>query len=104
MQFGFSEFNATKNRRKWQHVLNRAKLEATITTAMRMLDKVVDINFYPVGNARNPILAIACGYGHYGFSDCLHALRIPYASMAAVELADRAMEAVCYHAYFASTG
>jgi len=85
-------------------VLNQAKLEATITTAMRMLDNVIDINFYAVGSARNsnyrhrPV-----GLGIMGFQDCLHALRIPYASMAAVEFADSTMEAVCYHAYSASS-
>ncbi len=85
-------------------VLNQAKLEATITTAMRMLDNVIDINFYAVGSARNsnyrhrPV-----GLGIMGFQDCLHALRIPYASMAAVEFADSTMEAVCYHAYLASS-
>ena len=84
--------------------LDQAKLEATITTAMRMLDNVIDINFYAVGSARNsnyrhrPV-----GLGIMGFQDCLHALHIPYASMAAVEFADRTMEAVCYHAYSSSS-
>ncbi len=85
-------------------VLDNDKLQATIKIAMRMLDNVVDINFYPVGKARNantrhrPV-----GLGIMGFQNCLHAMRIPYASMEAVEFADRAMEAVCYNAYYAST-
>ncbi|MBX9675696.1 MAG: ribonucleoside-diphosphate reductase subunit alpha [Methylotenera sp.] len=84
-------------------VLDNDKLQATIKIGMRMLDNVVDINFYPVGKARNsntrhrPV-----GMGIMGFQNCLHAMRIPYASMEAVEFADRAMEAVCYNAYYAS--
>ncbi|MDZ4210189.1 MAG: ribonucleoside-diphosphate reductase subunit alpha [Methylotenera sp.] len=84
--------------------LDSDKLQATIKVGMRMLDNVVDINFYPVGKARNantrhrPV-----GMGIMGFQNCLHAMRIPYASMEAVEFADRAMEMVCYNAYYAST-
>jgi ribonucleoside-diphosphate reductase alpha chain len=86
---------------KW--VLDQAKLKATITTAMRMLDNVIDINFYAVGSARNSNFRHRpVGLGIMGFQDCLHALRIPYASMAAVEFADSTMETVCYHAYSAS--
>jgi ribonucleoside-diphosphate reductase alpha chain len=85
-------------------ILDQAKLKATINVAMRMLDNVVDINFYAVGHARNsnyrhrPV-----GLGIMGFQDALHALRIPYASQEAVEFADAAMEAICYNAYLAST-
>ncbi|MES2579932.1 MAG: ribonucleoside-diphosphate reductase subunit alpha [Pseudomonadota bacterium] len=85
-------------------VLDNDKIQATIKVGMRMLDNVVDINFYPVGKARNantrhrPV-----GMGIMGFQNCLHAMRIPYASMEAVEFADRAMEVVCYNAYYAST-
>lgn len=85
-------------------VLDNDKLQATVKVGMRMLDNVVDINFYPVGKARNantrhrPV-----GMGIMGFQNCLHAMRIPYASMEAVEFADRAMEMVCYNAYWAST-
>jgi ribonucleoside-diphosphate reductase alpha chain len=71
---------------------------------MRMLDNVVEINYYAVGKARNSNLRHRpVGLGIMGFQDCLHALRIPYASEAAVAFADRAMEAVCYNAYLAST-
>lgn len=85
-------------------VLDSDKLQATIKVGMRMLDNVVDVNFYPVGKARNAnIRHRPVGLGIMGFQNCLHAMRIPYASMEAVEFADRAMEAVCYNAYYAST-
>jgi ribonucleoside-diphosphate reductase alpha chain len=85
--------------------LDQAKLQSTINTAMRMLDNVIDINFYAVGSARNSNFRHRpVGLGIMGFQDCLHVLRIPYASMAAVEFADSAMETVCYHAYSASSG
>ncbi|MGD8788219.1 MAG: ribonucleoside-diphosphate reductase subunit alpha [Burkholderiales bacterium] len=84
--------------------LDQEKLKHTISTAMRMLDNVVDINYYAVNKARNSNLKHRpVGMGIMGFQDCLHQLRIPYASNAAVEFADRSMEAVCYHAYWAST-
>jgi ribonucleoside-diphosphate reductase alpha chain len=84
--------------------LDRAKLEATVTTAMRMLDNVIDLNFYAVGSARNSNLRHRpVGLGIMGFQDCLHALAVPYASTEAVEFADRTMEAVCYYAYSASS-
>jgi ribonucleoside-diphosphate reductase alpha chain len=84
--------------------LDHDKLKKTIATAMRMLDNVIDINYYAVKKARDsnarhrPV-----GLGIMGFQDCLQELRIPYASDAAVEFADRSMEAVCYYAYWAST-
>ena len=84
--------------------LDYKKLKSTIATAMRMLDNVIDINYYAVRKAHDsnkrhrPV-----GLGIMGFQDCLHELRIPYASDAAVEFADRSMEAVCYYAYWAST-
>lgn len=85
-------------------VVDQAKLKATITIAMRMLDNVIDINFYAVGSARNSNFRHRpVGLGIMGFQDCLHALRIPYASMEAVEFADSTMETVCYHAYSASS-
>ena len=85
-------------------VLDHAKLKKTIATAMRMLDNVVDINYYAVGKARNSNLKHRpVGLGIMGFQDCLHVMRVPYASPEAVEFADRSMEAVCYFAYWAST-
>ena len=84
--------------------LDHAKLQRTIATAMRMLDNVIDINYYAVGKARNSNLKHRpVGMGIMGFQDCLHLLRIPYASEAAVEFADRSMEAVAYYGYLAST-
>ena len=84
--------------------LDHVKLQKTIRTAMRMLDNVIDINYYAVKKARDSNLRHRpVGMGIMGFQDCLHMLRVPYASMAAVEFADRSMEAVCYYAYWAST-
>ncbi|HXF47503.1 MAG TPA: ribonucleoside-diphosphate reductase subunit alpha [Burkholderiaceae bacterium] len=86
------------------YVLDHEKLKRTIGTAMRMLDNVIDINYYAVPKARNANLRHRpVGLGIMGFQDCLHLLRVPYASEAAVEFADRSMEAVCYYAYWAST-
>ena len=84
--------------------LDHAKLARTIGIAMRMLDNVIDINYYAVGKARNANLRHRpVGLGIMGFQDCLHMMRVPYASDAAVEFADRSQEAVCYYAYWAST-
>jgi ribonucleoside-diphosphate reductase alpha chain len=84
--------------------LDLAKLQKTIRTAMRMLDNVIDINFYPVEKARVSNMAHRpVGMGIMGFQDCLHMLRIPYSSNAAVQFADTSMEKVCYYAYLAST-
>ena len=71
---------------------------------MRMLDNVIDINYYAVKKARDSNLRHRpVGLGIMGFQDCLYQLRVPYASEEAVAFADRSMEAVCYHAYWAST-
>jgi len=84
--------------------LDHTKLKKTIATAMRMLDNVIDINYYAVGKARNSNLKHRpVGLGIMGFQDCLHALHVPYASQPAVQFADESMEAVCYYAYWAST-
>ncbi|OGA26473.1 MAG: ribonucleoside-diphosphate reductase subunit alpha [Betaproteobacteria bacterium RIFCSPLOWO2_02_FULL_65_24] len=84
--------------------LDHEKLRNTISTGMRMLDNVIDLNYYAVEKARRSNLRHRpVGLGIMGFQDCLHALRIPYASPEAVEFADRSMEAVAYHAYWAST-
>ncbi|MCC2644520.1 MAG: ribonucleoside-diphosphate reductase subunit alpha [Burkholderiales bacterium] len=84
--------------------VNTAKLQKTIKTAMRMLDNVIDINFYPVEKARTSNLAHRpVGMGFMGFQDCLHMLRIPYASAQAVEFADKSMEMIAYYAYYASS-
>jgi len=85
-------------------VVDHAKLRKTVATAMRMLDNVIDINYYAVKKARDSNLRHRpVGLGVMGFQDCLYQLRVPYASQAAVEFADQSMEAVCYFAYTAST-
>ena len=83
--------------------LDLERLARTVTTAMRMLDNVVDINFYTIPEARASNLKHRpVGLGIMGFQDALQKLRIAYASTAAVEFADRSMEAISYHAISAS--
>ena len=85
-------------------VIDHAKLKKTVATAMRMLDNVIDINYYAVKKARDSNLRHRpVGLGIMGFQDALYELRTPYASDAAVSFADQSMEAVCYYAYWAST-
>lgn len=84
--------------------IDHDKLRKTITVAMRMLDNVIDINYYAVKKARDSNLRHRpVGLGVMAFQDSLYELRIPYASQEAVEFADRSMEAICYYAYWAST-
>ncbi|WP_374666785.1 ribonucleoside-diphosphate reductase subunit alpha [Ramlibacter sp.] len=84
--------------------IDHDKLKRTIATAMRMLDNVIDINYYAVKKARDSNLRHRpVGLGLMGFQDALYELRIPYASEQAVAFADQSMEAICYHAYWAST-
>jgi len=84
--------------------VDQDKLKRTIATAMRMLDNVIDINYYAVKKARDSNLRHRpVGLGLMGFQDALYELRIPYASQEAVQFADESMEAICYHAYWAST-
>jgi len=84
--------------------LDVALLEQTVRTAMRMLDNVIDINYYPTQEAANsnrqhrPV-----GLGMMGFQDALIALNLSYASTAAVEFADYSMEVISYHAILASS-
>ena len=85
-------------------VLDHEKLRRTITIAMRMLDNVIDINYYAVKKARDSNMRHRpVGLGIMAFQDALYELRLPYASDAAVQFADSSMEAVCYYAYWAST-
>jgi ribonucleoside-diphosphate reductase alpha chain len=87
-----------------REVLDHDKLKRTITVAMRMLDNVIDINYYAVNKARNSNMKHRpVGLGLMGFQDCLHELRFPTASQEAVEFADRSMEAIAYYAIWAST-
>ncbi len=84
--------------------LDLEKLGETVTVAMRMLDNVIDINYYPTAEAENsnrrhrPV-----GLGVMGFQDALFKLGVGYASDAAVEFADRSMEAISYYAIQASS-
>ncbi|MET3792294.1 ribonucleoside-diphosphate reductase subunit alpha [Aquamicrobium terrae] len=83
--------------------LDLDRLARTVGTAMRMLDNVIDINFYTIPEARASNLRHRpVGLGLMGFQDALQALRIPYASDDAVAFADRSMEAISYHAISAS--
>lgn len=84
--------------------LDESMLAVTVKTAMRMLDNVIDINYYAVGKAKNSnVKHRPVGLGIMGFQDCLYEIGAPYNSQEAVEFADRASEAVCYYAYWAST-
>ena len=83
--------------------LDTAKLEKTIKVAVRMLDNVIDINYYSVPQARNSNFKHRpVGLGIMGFQDALYLQHIPYGSVAAVEFADKSMEAVSYYAIQAS--
>ena len=91
-----------------QHVtengLDQAKLEHTVSVALRMLDNVIDYNYYSVPQARRSNLKHRpVGLGIMGFQDALYKLRLPYASGEAIEFADTSMEMVSYHAIKAST-
>jgi ribonucleoside-diphosphate reductase alpha chain len=91
-----------------QHVdengLNLAKLEQNLSTAMRMLDNVIDYNYYSVPQARRSNLRHRpVGLGLMGFQDALYKQAIAYTSEEAIEFADRSMEAVSYYAIKASS-
>ncbi|HEY3473318.1 MAG TPA: ribonucleoside-diphosphate reductase subunit alpha, partial [Anaerolineales bacterium] len=84
--------------------LDLPKLERTVRTAMRMLDNVIDYNYYSVPQARRSNLKHRpVGLGIMGFQDALYKMRLAYTSTEAVEFADRSMEAVSYFAIKAST-
>ena len=83
--------------------LDQEKLKKTITTAVRMLDNVIDINYYSVPQAENSNLKHRpIGMGVMGFQDALYTQKIPYASEEAVEFADLSMEVISYYAISAS--
>ena len=91
-----------------QHILDGAldskKLERTINTAMRMLDNVIDYNYYSVATAKASNLKHRpVGLGIMGFQDALYKLNLPYSSEEAVSFADKSMEAVSYYAITASS-
>ncbi|MBU2838589.1 ribonucleoside-diphosphate reductase subunit alpha [Acidithiobacillus thiooxidans] len=84
-------------------LLDTDKLSRTIRTAMRMLDNVIDMNYYAVAKARNSNMRHRpVGLGLMGFSDALLEMRIPYASPAAVAFADISQEVISYYAIEAS--
>ncbi|MFI0459374.1 MAG: ribonucleoside-diphosphate reductase subunit alpha, partial [Candidatus Thiodiazotropha endolucinida] len=84
--------------------LDLKKLEKTVTTAMRMLDNVIDYNYYSVPQARNSNLRHRpVGLGIMGFQDALYKQRLAYTSEEALAFADRSMEAVSYYAIQASS-
>jgi ribonucleoside-diphosphate reductase alpha chain len=84
--------------------LDTDKLQKTIKTAIRMLDNVIDINYYSIPQARNSNLRHRpIGMGIMGFQDALYEQRIPYASNEAVEFADTCMEFISYYAISASS-
>jgi ribonucleoside-diphosphate reductase alpha chain len=84
--------------------LDQIKLRRTIHTAIRMLDNVIDINYYTVPQARRSNLKHRpIGLGLMGFQDALYQLRIPYASEAAITFADHSMESISYYAIEASS-
>lgn len=84
--------------------LDDARLRRTVRTAVRMLDNVIDINYYAVPQAERANLRHRpVGLGIMGFQDALHAQGIAYASDAAVTFADRSMERISYHAIEASS-
>lgn len=83
--------------------LDLNRLARTVGTAMRMLDNVIDINFYTIPEARHSNLRHRpVGLGLMGFQDALQALGLPYASKEAILFADMSMEAISYHAISAS--
>ena len=84
--------------------LDERKIKQTVSTAIRMLDNVININYYSVDTAKNSNLKHRpIGLGLMGFQDALYIQNIPYCSDEAVEFADRSMELISYNAIYAST-
>ena len=84
--------------------LDHKKVKKTVTTALRMLDNVIDINYYSVDTAKNSNLKHRpVGIGLMGFQDALYIQDAPYCSDAAIEFADQSMEVISYYAIHAST-
>jgi len=90
------------------HIVNgqfdREMIKRTVTTAMRMLDNVIDLNFYPTIEARNSNMKHRpVGLGIMGFQDALYMLNIPFGSPECVEFSDSSMEVISYYTILAST-
>ncbi|MDA7916303.1 ribonucleoside-diphosphate reductase subunit alpha [Verrucomicrobia bacterium] len=87
-----------------EHGIDEIQIAQTIRTAMRMLDNVIDINYYPTPEAKNSNMRHRpVGLGLMGFQDALYRLHIPYASDAAVDFSDRSMEIISYYSILSST-
>lgn len=85
-------------------VFDEQMVKETVTTGMRMLDNVIDLNFYPTIEARNSNMKHRpVGLGIMGFQDALYMLNIPFGSDACVEFSDSSMEIVSYYTILAST-
>jgi ribonucleoside-diphosphate reductase alpha chain len=85
-------------------VLDTGRLGRTTRTAVRMLDNVIDINLYPIPEARAANMRHRpVGLGLMGFQDALHRMGVSYASDQAMEVADRSMEVISWHAIMASS-
>ena len=84
--------------------LDEKKIKQTVSTAIRMLDNVININYYSVDTAKNSNMKHRpIGLGLMGFQDALYLQNIPYCSDEAVEFADKSMEMISYNAILAST-
>ena len=84
--------------------MRRCSSPSTVRTAIRMLDNVIDINYYPTPEARTANMRHRpVGMGVMAFQDALYKLRIPYSSEAAVTFADRSMEMISYYAILTSS-
>jgi ribonucleoside-diphosphate reductase alpha chain len=80
------------------------KLQETISVGMRMLDNVIDLNYYPIAEARTSnVRHRPVGMGLMGFQDALYIQNISYTSPQAIEFSDSSMEAISYHAIMASS-
>lgn len=85
--------------------IDHAKLQSTVSTVMRMLDNVIDINFYPAEAARRANMRHRpVGMGVMGLQDALYRKGVPFDSVEAVTFNDEIIEAIAYYAYTASTG
>jgi ribonucleoside-diphosphate reductase alpha chain len=91
-----------------RHIINgifdKEMVAKTVRTAMRMLDNVIDINFYPTIEARNSNMRHRpVGLGIMGFQDALYLLNIPFASEECVEFSDSSMEIISYYSILSSS-
>ncbi|MEO0452531.1 MAG: ribonucleoside-diphosphate reductase subunit alpha [Verrucomicrobiota bacterium] len=96
--------NLVRHINKEKTGLDETRLEQTVTTAIRMLDNVIDINYYPTPEAKNSNLQHRpIGMGIMGFQDALYEIGVSYASFEAIDFSDVSMEAISYYAILAST-